>query len=398
MFGLLFFLSAGLILYTYCGYPLLLALLARVLPRPVQRDETYTPMLTLLIAAYNEEDIVAAKLENSLALDYPPDRLQIVAAVDGSDDGTADVVRRYAARGIGLSYQPERQGKMAAIDRAMALVRGEIIVFSDANALYRPDALRKLVRNFADERVGAVSGRKTIVKDRRALAESENLYWCYESRIKEKESLIDSTTGVVGEILALRRALYLPPQKTIIQDDLYLANTVLGQGYRVIYEPLAIAEESMSQSLRDERIRRSRIVAGRYQVVMRSGTIPWQRPWLVFAILSHKVLRMLVPFFMLLSYLANLLWLLTAGQEPLIPALFLVGQTLFYVSAAAGWLLDRWGVHPKLLYLPYYFCSANLSAWSGFVRFTTGRQSALWTKARRPPMGDSLSIPRDEEL
>jgi cellulose synthase/poly-beta-1,6-N-acetylglucosamine synthase-like glycosyltransferase len=382
MLALIFFISAVLIIYTYFGYPLLVALVARIHPRPVRRDDAYTPPLTLLIAAYNEQDVIADKLENSLALDYPTDRLQILVATDGSDDRTPDLVKQYAERGIELNHRPERRGKMAAIDRALPLVHGEIIVLSDANAFYHPDTLRKLVRNFADDQVGAASGKKTMIKEERALAQSENLYWRYESFLKKQESLVDSTTGVVGEMLALRRALYQPPSQAVVNDDFYLAYAVLKQGYRVIYEPEAIAEERMSKSLQDERIRRSRIVAGRFQLFSRPDTIPWRRPWIAFAALSHKGLRPLVPLLMLLSYVANLLWWLTAGGKATIPAVFLAGQTLFYLSAVAGWLLDRQGIRLKLLYIPYYFCSANLSAWGGLVKFVTGGQSTQWKKVR----------------
>jgi cellulose synthase/poly-beta-1,6-N-acetylglucosamine synthase-like glycosyltransferase len=381
MFALIFFFSAGLIIYTYFGYPLLLTLLARLFPRPLHREETYTPMLTLLIAAYNEENVITEKLENSLALDYPADRLQILVATDGSDDRTPNLVKHYAAQGVELSHHPERRGKMAAIKRAMPLVRGDVVVFSDANAFYQPDALRKLVRNFADARVGVVCGKRRISKEQRALTHSEGLYWRYESFIRQKESLIDSITGVDGEMLALRRTLYQSPIKAVINDDFYMAYAVLNQGYRVIYEPEAITEEKMSESLRDEGIRRSRIVAGRYQLLLRPDTIPWRRPWVAFAALSHKALRPLVPFCMFLSYVANLLWWCTA-REPIILASVLVGQTLFYVSAAAGWLLDRWGITNKLLYIPYYLCSANLAALKGFAKFITGRQSAQWKKVR----------------
>jgi len=382
MLALIFGISASLIVYTYFGYPLLLALLARLFPHPVHCQETHTPTLTLLIAAYNEQNIISAKLENSLTLDYPADRLQILVATDGSDDRTPDLVRHYATRGVELSHHPERRGKMAAIERAMPSVRGDIVVFSDANAFYRPDALHKLARNFADEQVGVVSGSKTVLKDQKSLTQSEGLYWRYESSIKQKESLLDSTTGVVGEIMALRRALYQPPTQAIINDDFYMAYTVLNQGYRVIYEPEAIAEEKMSESLRDERIRRSRIVAGRYQLLLRPSTIPWRRPWVAFAALSHKALRPLVPFLMIMSYVTNLLWWYTVQGGPIIPAIPLAGQTLFYASAIAGWMLNRLGITNKLLYIPYYLCSANLAALGGFIKFITGGQSTQWKKVR----------------
>jgi cellulose synthase/poly-beta-1,6-N-acetylglucosamine synthase-like glycosyltransferase len=183
----LFWLSVGIILYAYAGYPLLVTLLAQL--RAKERPyPPILPSLTLLIAAYNEEEVIAAKLENSLALDYPRDRLQILVTADGSSDRTPDIVKQFADRGVELNHRLQRQGKMAAINRAMPKARGDVVVFSDANNLYDPQTLRELVRPLADTAVAAVSGAKTIIKDGSSLGNSEALYWRYESFIKKQET------------------------------------------------------------------------------------------------------------------------------------------------------------------------------------------------------------------
>ncbi|TLM89871.1 MAG: glycosyltransferase, partial [Actinobacteria bacterium] len=216
MSGILFWIFVGLLAYVYAGYPLLLALLARARKKALYPPAAAEPCVTLLIAAYNEERCLAKKLENALSLDYPPAKLQILVAADGSDDGTVAIARAFASRGVELSYQPARQGKMAAINNAMPAARGELVVFSDANNLFEPAALRELVGPFAAPEVGAVSGAKHILKDAGALSSSEGLYWKYEAFIKRQETRLGSCTGVSGEIFAIRRELFVPAPRGII--------------------------------------------------------------------------------------------------------------------------------------------------------------------------------------
>ena len=423
MAALLFWLCVGMILYTYLGYPALLAILARLRPPPVgaklsppapsSQDTTLRPpYITLLIAAYNEEAVIARKLENSLALDYPPDRLQIIVAADGSDDQTPAIVTDFisslqppspaapipptlkppSSAAVELLYQPQRRGKMAAINRAMQQARGEVVVFSDANNAYAPDTLRHLVAPFADPRVGAVSGAKTIEKGDGALGESEGLYWKYESFIKKQETRLGSCTGVSGEILAVRRQLYSPPPERIINDDFCIAMQVVRQGYRVAYAPQARSFERVSPSAQDEVVRRSRMIAGRYQAIFSPGLLPWRSPLVIWQVVSHKFLRPLVPFAMLGALLGNLgavlfpahlaqanLFALTAPFNWLLLGL----QMLFYALAWVGGRLQPGGALGKLLYLPTFLVNSNLAAVSGLYRFLTGRQTALWQRVAR---------------
>ena len=197
-------------------------------------------------------------MENSLALDYPRDLLQILIAADGSDDGTDSVVREFAQRGVELSFDPQRNGKMAAINRAMKTVRGEIVVMSDANNLYSSGTLRALVAPFQDASVGASGGAKKILQGDGALGSSEGLYWKYESWIKKQETRLGCTTGAAGEAFAIRHSLFVPPPSGIINDDFYMMMTVIKRGYRMIYVPEAESYERVSLTSADEVERRTR--------------------------------------------------------------------------------------------------------------------------------------------
>jgi cellulose synthase/poly-beta-1,6-N-acetylglucosamine synthase-like glycosyltransferase len=382
MLTFLFWFSVIVIFYAYFGYPLLMWALAAVRPHPVQCGEVRPP-LTLLIAAYNEEEVIREKIENSLALDYPLEKLEIAVVADGSDDATPEIAREYAGRGVVTHFQPERKGKMAAINRAFPLCRGEIVVFSDANNLYRSDALLKLVRNFADEGVGAASGRKILRRTESEVGESENIYWRYESFIRLQESRFSFTTGAVGEILAIRKNLYVAPPPSIINDDFYIAMAVIRQNVRLIYEPEAISEEMPSASMSAEMVRRSRISAGLLQSLLMLPRLLRGAPALAyFQAVSHKLLRPLVPVLMLVALAANIALVMREPRRD-VYAVALVLQTVFYLLTAGGAALMRLGIKIKLFYVPYYFCVSNFAYLLGLYRLATGKQTVLWAKARR---------------
>ncbi len=393
MIAKLFWLCIGSIIYTYAGYPFLLALLARIFPRPQLQKPPTTPLVTLLIAAYNEQAIIAEKIENSLALDYPPDRLQILVAADGSDDRTPDIVQTYAERGVELSYSPPRRGKMAAINRAMSRVRGEIVVFSDANNMYEANVIRELVAPFADPTVGGVTGVKSIIRGDGALGESEGLYWKYESFIKTQETQLGCSTGAPGEIFAIRRDLFEPPPDKIINDDFYMAMRLVQRGYRIIYNPQARSWERVSLSAEDEINRRARIIAGRYQAIaLAPSLLPLQHPLIVWQVVSHKFLRPLVPFAMAGALLANLMAVVRPTRSPKYPMLqlappfnwlILLLQVLFYGLAWLGNFVESKGAIGKLLYLPTFLVNSNLAAVIGLYRSLTKGQTSLWQRVRR---------------
>jgi poly-beta-1,6-N-acetyl-D-glucosamine synthase len=388
---IIFWLSVFLIFYTYAGYPLVLALLALLKPKPRPFGE-YLPTVTLLIAAYNEEKALAEKLENTLLLDYPQEKLQILIAADGSTDRTVEIAQSFAGRGVEVSYSPERGGKMAAIDHALALACGEIIVMSDANNHYNPGALRALVAPFRDETVGATGGAKHIMEGDDALGDSEGTYWKYESWVKKQETRLGCATGAAGEANALRRCLYISPPRDTINDDFFLMMQVLRSGYRMVYVPEAQSRERVSVSELDEIERRTRIVAGRYQAIARSALIlPFRRPLWVWQVVSHKYLRPMVPFFMILAFISTLVVVIIPHSN--VPALLWLAppwnwlafgaQVAFYLAAWLGRHTSNMGKFGKLLYLATFLVNSNYAALRGFWRFVSRGQDTRWMRVRR---------------
>lgn len=392
MIAKLFWLFVAAIVYTYAGYPLLLALLARIWPKQ-QSYKAITPSVTLLIAAHNEEAIIGEKLKNSLALDYPRDRLQILVAADGSDDRTPDIVHEYTEQGVELSFSPPRRGKMAAINRAMPRVSGEVVLMSDANNMYEPNLLRELVAPFADPTVGMVTGGKSIVSGDGALGESEGLYWKYESFIKEQETRLGCCAAVAGEVLAIRRSLYEPLPEGALTDDTHLALKMIGQGYRVIYAPKARSYERVSASAQDEITRRARIFGGRYQELASvHKVLSLRRPLVAWQVLSHQSLRTFVPLAMLGALLTNLIavaWPIRTTSPSFLNLgspfnwIMLSLQSAFYGLAWLGNRLESSGAIGKLLYLPTFLVNSNMAGLIGLYRLLAGNQSPLWKRAQR---------------
>jgi len=393
VFAILFWLAVGLLLYHFIGYPLLLVALARIVAQPIQCKE-YLPFVSVIIAAYNEGGVIKAKLNSVLNSRYPGDRLEVIVAEDGSTDNTVEQITSLADPRIILDHSDQRGGKMAAMNRAVRRARGEILVFSDANALLQPNALYNLMSNFADARVGCASGRKVLAGHTSELETNENLYWRYESWIKTLECRLGSSAATSGELLAVRRAIYSLPDSAIINDDFQLVVNTVQQGYRAIYDATAVTHEAGSDSMSDELGRKSRIAAGRWQVFGQVLKLSGTRPGFVIKFLSHKALRLLVGPLMVLALIGNVGAVALnpmggAGFTPLIGLhtpwgqLALGGQMGLYALAGLGAWLDRRGIRFKPAYFAYYFVSAQLAALAGFVRFSSGRQTVLWRKVAR---------------
>lgn len=390
---ILFWLSLISIIYAYAGYPCLLWLLSRLRRERMPPAPAACPSTTLIIAAYNEEAVIAEKLENSLALDYPRDQLQIVVAADGSDDQTPAIVQSFASRGVELSYEPQRRGKMSALNRAVAVARGDIVVFSDANNLYARDTLRELVVPFADPSVGAVSGAKHIVSGDGALGDAEGLYWRYESFIKSAEARLGTCTGVAGEILAVRRPLFEPAPASVICDDFHTAMRIARRGFRIAYAPRALSWERVSISLRDERERRAKIVAGRFQsMAIAHRLLSLRRPILIWQVVSHKFLRPLVPLAMLAALAANVSLVIHPPREcqatllnlaPPFGMIVLSAQAAFYLIALAGAVTEGKNKLLRILFIPTFLVSSNAAALAGLFRFALKRQSVTWNRVAR---------------
>jgi poly-beta-1,6-N-acetyl-D-glucosamine synthase len=371
--------SLALVIYVFAGYPTILYVLARLRPRPVHPDAAHEPRLTLIIAAHNEADVIDGKLRNVQALDYPRERLEVIVAADGSDDDTAERAARFP--GVRVLHRPERRGKLAAINRAVEASRGDVLVLSDANNAYTPDALRELVAPLADPSVGLVGGRKVIDDgSSRSLDRAEGLYWRYESKIKEWESTIGCMIGAPGEILAFRREAYRSPDPGMLTEDFVQAMLVAADGWRVVYAPGAHSVERASATVDDEAIRRSRLVVGRSQAVRRLlPALLRRRPMLAWQFISHKGLRPAVPAALAGAVISNISLAPARGWARTL----LTAQAAFYGAALVGWRRERSGRQSKLTYLPFYFCRMNLATLRGLLDFAHGRRQVGWTRVRR---------------
>jgi len=371
--------AVGLIAYTFAGYPAIMALLARLRPRPARADPALEPSVSLVVVAYNEADVIDRRLDNCLALDYPRERLELMVAADGSDDGTAEIAARRD--GVRVLHRRERRGKLAAMNRAAEVARGDVLVFSDANNDYERGALRALVAPFADPAVGVVTGRKAIDDGSgRALDQAEGLYWRYESRLKEWESRVGSVTAVAGEILAFRRAAFPAPPPGTMNEDFVQALLAAAAGWRVVYVPEALSLERASATIEDEATRRSRLVTGRWQALARMlPRLARRNPALAWQVVSHKGLRPLVPAALAVALGANA----ALARDRRWARAALLGQAAFYGAAAAGAREERRGRRHKALYLPYFFCRMNLATLHGLRDFALGRHEAVWARVRR---------------
>ena len=375
---ILFWLCSFLIAYAYVGYPLLLRVLASVIRRrPVEPSEK--PMLTLMICAHNEAASIETKLRDTLALHYPPEKLQVLVVSDGSLDETDTIVRSFAHQGVELVRIERQAGKTNAQNVAIKQASGSIVVFSDATARYHPDALRFLAGNYSDPRVGAVSGRYSYFDP---LENSPNgagahAYSSYDNAIRDLQSQVWSITGCCGCIYSVRRDLYTPLRNDII-SDLVQPLHVLRKGFRVLLEPRAIAWEMATSSSRGEFLMRVRVVARALLGLLsvHELLLPWKAPWIALQIWSHKLLRWAVPLFMLGLLLSSACLL----RLPFYRVAFAL-QILLYATAALSFFLPvhrRW----RPLSLPLYFCTVNAAALGGLIQLLRGNRYVTWRPAR----------------
>jgi biofilm PGA synthesis N-glycosyltransferase PgaC len=375
-----FFVSAALLAYHYAVYPALVIACARFVHRPLVPPPPVLPRVSFIIAAYNEERVIADKLRNTLALDYPKDRLEIIVVSDGSDDATASITGSFAPQGVISLHEPQRRGKTAALNRAVKHASGEIVVFSDANNDFSPGAIAELVRHFADPRVGGVCGAKRIkpASERQSSA-GDGLYWRYESAVKFAESRLGTITNADGEIFAVRRALYRQVPEHIINDDAQITLDLVKQGYRVRYEPEARSYEFASIHIRDDFHVKVRMVAGGFQTLVENAAMLFPlRSWFAWAFFSHKTLRWLAPVFLILLFGASA----ALSGRPLYLAALLAQLGFYGVALGGYWRIGR-GALPMVIYVPFYFAAMNLAALWGLLRFLRRHQTVQWRKAQR---------------
>lgn len=379
----LFWLSVFLLFYVYVGYPLLLlAMRPRQTGTAGANSENsisdIEPPATLIISAYNEASVIAAKLDNALALDYPADKLSIIVVSDCSDDGTDDIVSGYADPRVHLLRMDERSGKSIGLNHAVDKAAGEIIVFTDANAMFAPDALKNLIAHFADEEVGVVTGQQRYESEDEGEPTQEGLYWRLESAIKQLESDNGNLVGGDGAIMAIRKALFFQLAEDDLSDYL-LPMRIAMQGYRNHYEQTAVCTEEAADSYEKEYRRKVRIVNRAWRATMKSAAVlnPLRYGKLSLFVWSHKVLRWLTAVWMLLAAISTVLLV----NEHWIYALALIGQSALYTLALIGYLL-RARVQWNVLTIPYYFCSVNFAALQGIIENFGGKTYATWNTPR----------------
>lgn len=380
---LAFWTCAALAAYAYAGFPALVALAGTIRGRPVKKAPV-TPSVSLLIAAYNEEEAIAERLENALATDYPASRREVVVASDGSTDATERIVAAYAPRGVRLLRLP-RQGKMAALDAAARTAPGEILVFSDANTHVEPGALRAMAANFADPEVGGVVGHTgyRLPGDGESSSRGEALYWRYDTWLKEMESRTGSVVSAHGGLYAVRRELYRRPAEDSVTDDFGISTAVVEQGKRLVFEKEARAWEVAVPRASREFSRRVRLMTrGLRGVALRRALLnPARHGFYSVVLLSHKVVRRLVPATLPVLLASSLALAPRGGAWAGVAA----AQLAFYGLAAVGWLArgSRAG-RSRALYVPFFFCMANAAALVALFRFVRGDRIERWQPQRHP--------------
>ena len=385
----LFWICLILVFYTYLGYGMLLWLLVsikRLIYGKPKKQELPTddelPEVTLMICAYNEQDIVESKMENTHQIDYP--KLKVVWVTDGSNDQTNDYLAKY--HDVEVIYSPERRGKTAALNHGLALVKSELVVMTDANTMLNPESIQEIVRCFMDPKVACVAGEKRVAArhEGQAAAESEGLYWKYESTLKRWDGELYSAMGAAGELCAIRRSLYEPMPENALLDDFVMSLRMVDKGYKIAYTSEAYAMEYGSANLEEESKRKRRIAAGGLQSIwwLRNMLNPLPQPVVAFQFISHRVLRWsITPIALLLLIPLNvLLVFLKAGA---VYNWIWVLQILFYIAAFLGYLLERKGKKNKFLYIPYYFLFMNLNVFKGMAYLKSHKSSGAWEKAKR---------------
>ena len=377
----IFWLSVAAVGYAYVGYPLLLTLISMIRPKPVHSRD-WTPSVSVIIAAYNEERDLAAKLENTLALDYPKSQLEIIVTSDCSSDRTDEIARSFSDRGVRLHRQEERLGKTAAQNAAVANARGEIIVFSDATTHYQPDVLRLLTPSFADESVGCATGRVIYqdVKDT-SVGTGTQSYWNYEFFLKKHESNVCSLIGVCGCMYAVRKSAYVPLYHEACSDFI-IATTMVDQGLRAVYVPEAVCMEEPNRHAKKELAARVRIISQTFSDLWRNRAVlnPLRSGFYAVQLWSHKVMRYLVPLLLIAIFITSGF---LAPRSLFYAALFVL-QLAFYLAALVSWLLEKGGMSVRLLALPQYFVITNLASLIAFVKFVSGESYTRWEPHREP--------------
>lgn len=387
LIAILFYVCLATVFYTYVGYPLIVGFLAALKRKANigfhKTSNDFEPEVSLIIPCYNEGFYLQEKVKNSLALNYPKNKLTFIFITDGSDDNSVNYLSKI--KGITLLHEAKRGGKAAAENRAMQHVKSPFVVFSDANTMLNKDAIKNIVKHFFDEQVGAVSGEKRVITDKKngASASGEGFYWKFESWLKKQDSDLHNAVGGAGELIAFRTTCFTPLEEDTILDDFVASMRIAINGYKVVYEPNAYAEEYASANVREETKRKIRIAAGAWQALFRlpKALNVFSQPMLTFIYVSHKVLRWSfspVALFALIP-LGYLMHFYIGGWFTL---LWILQQT-FYFLTLLGKVFEYKKIKLKLAFIPYYFVVTNWCMIAGFIRYVSGKQQVKWEKVGR---------------
>lgn len=380
---ILFWLAVFLIIYTYIGFPLLVLLRGRLWARAYEHEEvTASPNVSIVISAYNEAKSIAAKLDNILSMDYPRECLEVVIASDGSTDGTDAIVESYKEHGVKVLSLP-RVGKAAALNAAVAVASGEILVFSDANSMYKADAIQQLVRPFGDPKVGGVAGNQIYKREVSggSSGDGERAYWNFDRMLKQSQSKSGNTLAATGAIYAIRRSLFRPIPDGV-SDDFVTSTGVIVQGYRLVFAPDAIAYEPVAATSHVEFGRKVRVIIRSWKafIFMRELLNPFRYKFYAIQLFSHKVMRYLVVFpLLLLFFVSPFLW-----KAGLIYQLATIGQVAFYSCALFGLRLNGTRfARKKIFTIPFYFCMVNAASLVAIIKVLQGHQVKHWEPQRQ---------------
>ncbi|BAM07924.1 glycosyltransferase family 2 protein [Leptospirillum ferrooxidans] len=379
MTGLLFF-AILVFLYPLLIYPPIISLLAAFFPKPIRKTGLHhAQTVTFIIPAFNEEAVVEAKIRNTLSLDYPKDKIEVLIASDGSTDRTVEIARTLPDPRIMILDFPNRRGKLSVLKDALSRASGEIVIFSDTSAILAKDALTRLLENFSDETVGCVSGRYIVSNDMTKIQDGrsagEKGYFEFEVFQRRKESLFYTTLGAHGAFYAIRRSLSPDIPANIINDDFVIPMLIVKSGFRTVYEEKALVYEYHQTSIDGEFKRRTRISHGNFQqIAFLKSMLGLSHPRVSFVFWSHKVLRAFQPLPLIVILIVPI------AMEGLLPKLFVLMQGLFYLLGAAA--ISRKS-RSRLLAIPLYFTLGNAAILAGFFRFLKNRKSNLlqWEKS-----------------
>ncbi len=376
---IIFALAVAALFYTYIGYPLFVYLVSILFPKKVEKSE-FEPKVTILITAYNEEKAIRSKLENTLKIEYPKDKLEILVASDGSNDKTDEIVREFEKQGVKLFHQAGRKGKTYTQNKAVEKASGEIILFSDATTDYQTNVLREILPNFADEKIGCVAGKLIYVdKADSDVGKGAKSYWNYETFIKESESKACSLIGASGCLYAVKKSAYQPMYAEACSDFL-ICTLIYKQGLRSIYEPNAVCIEETNQQADKEMKMRVRVISQTFTDLWRNRGMmnPFKSGFYAVELISHKLFRYAVPIFLLLIFI-------TSAVLAVSSVLFLVIltlQILFYAMGFFAWILEKNGMKLGILSIPLYFILTNFASIIGFYKFLSGERYATWEPIR----------------